>query len=125
MKINMKYLLNFLLLQLFFINNVYAYSKAITCSDAMIFNYKNQSEAKLSLHKVAQQRAQYEAEKFMNKTIIKPFPTALGENNKHMTIKTALLIEIFWCYPSMPLHSAYYNFYMSNKSVWNLGILNE
>ena len=114
----MKYLLRFLLLQLFFINYIYAYDKAITCSDSIMFNYKNQAESKLSLHRVAQQRAQYEAEKFMNKKITDPFPIIFEKNNKQMTIKTALLIEMYWCYPSMPLHSAYYNFYMSNESVW-------
>jgi len=105
----------FLLLIILYHNDLIA-GGVITCGD--IFSLPDtSSETKISLHAKAQKRAQEEAEDFIGKKILNPYPNLLGKKD---TIKVfSKIIEMFWCESStIPLHSAYYNFYMRNKKVW-------
>lgn len=75
-------------------------------------------EARTLLHKQAQQRAQHEIESFMEKALMKPYVDVFGLQSSADVM--ADLIEIYWCETTnTPLHSAYYRFYSSNKSVFN------
>lgn len=75
------------------------------------------AEAKSTLHKAAQRRAQKEIEEFMERRVINPYAEALGQEGNPESM--ASLIEVFWCEtPETPLHSAYYRFYSNNKSVF-------
>ena len=86
----------------------------ITCGDAMSVG----SESRASLHAAAQSRAQNAAQEFMEKTIVHPYgarDSMVGGTPEKMTGT----IEVYWCKSAeQPLHSAYYNFYMSNKGVF-------
>jgi hypothetical protein len=102
-----------LFIVIFSLNLLFSFgNQVILCKDLKNLNKK----IKLVLHKKAQERAQKDAEKFMNKKIIRPFPNLLGQET-NISI-TSRIIEIFWCVPNMPLHEAWYNFYMRNKIVW-------
>ncbi len=88
-------------------------ASVITCGDVMSVGV----EAKAFLHEAAQKRAQEAAEDFVEKEIKKPYVNFFGE--KATPEDMSGLIEIYWCESlSYPLHSAYYSFYMHNKSVY-------
>lgn len=90
----------------------------ITCGDT--FSVKG--EARAVLHRVAQKRAQEAIENFVEKKLLKryPFPDqAVGSHADGTPEATAFGVEIYWCESStMPLHSAYYQLYSSNKSLF-------
>jgi hypothetical protein len=111
-----------IILSLFLIQ-IILFSKVIECGD--VFVLEDKSENKLALHTFAQKRAQSSAESFMNMKLKFPYGMditqgALSPNKKGGTFEQLIpIIEVFWCQSaSMPLHSAYYNFYMSNKVYW-------
>ncbi len=101
------------------ISNMFS-SEVITCGNVLSLN--DNSEAKYELHKLAQQRAQRTAEDFMGKKIKVPFPllfASINDTRKGELKDLIPTIEVFWCENSnYPLHSAYYSFYMNNKSCW-------
>lgn len=108
----------FILINFILLGNLLA-SSVITCGDA--FRFEDNSDGKYSLHKSSQERAQKEAENFMGKKIKKPYGSSwiLNDTKEQKLENMISLIEIFWCENiNMPLHSAYYNFYMRNKDVW-------
>ena len=85
----------------------------ISCGDAMSVG----REARLTLHNEAQKRAQSAIEEFVEKDMVNPYVDLFGQKNDLKTM--ADLIEVYWCEtPKTPLHSAYYRFYSSNKSVF-------
>lgn len=85
----------------------------ITCGDAESVGV----EAKLALHKEAQQRAQKAIEEFVEKPVVTPYVGAFGAVGDAKSM--AAIIEIYWCESAKtPLHAAYYRFYSSNKSVF-------
>jgi len=87
-------------------------TKVILCKDLYGLNNK----IKLVLHLQAEERAKKEAENFMEKRIIIPFPDLTGKESNISV--TSHIIETFWCLPNMPLHEAWYHFYMKNKWLW-------
>lgn len=106
---------NVIILSFLVINSLFA--NVISCGDILVL--KEGSEARYELHKSAQQRAQRSAEDFMGKKITNPFPLLFSQNKKGELKNLIPTIEIFWCESSTtPLHSAYYSFYMNNKSCW-------
>lgn len=82
----------------------------ITCGDAMSVG----KEAKASLHKEAQKRAQKAVEDFTGKKLTKPYIKIFGQSGTPES--TLSVIEVYWCETeTTPLHSAYYRLYSSNK----------
>ena len=80
------------------------------------------NEAKMILHKSAQERAQKEIEAFIGKKIIYPYPvTEFGGVDKNGTLENmSTTITTYWCeYFDKPLHSAYYDFYARNKGAFS------
>jgi hypothetical protein len=85
-----------------------------TCGDVMNIG----DGARMILHGDAQSRAKQKIELFVEKKVVVPYVDALGRKAK--PINMARLIEVYWCETQQtPLHSAYYRFYSSNKSVFN------
>lgn len=85
--------------------------QVISCGDVMNLG----SEARAVLHNVAQKRAQKAVEEFMEKKLTLPY-TQLLDPEKGTATSTAALVELYWCHSdNMPLHSAYYNLYTSDK----------
>ncbi|MCK7460478.1 hypothetical protein [Idiomarina aminovorans] len=100
-------------LSLFMLSTPALASGVITCGDVMAVG----DEASYTLHAEAQKRAQTAIEEFVGKRVVKPHVDATGSNANPETM--ASLIEVFWCETAdTPLHSAYYRFYSSNKSVF-------
>ena len=91
--------------------SVKAYSsEVITCDDLL----KGISdEAKITLHKDAQKRAQRDIEDYLGKKLIHPYGVSVKSIEG-----MAGFIEIYWCSPSQPLHDAWYSFYSRNKAVF-------
>lgn len=114
MKLQTKFiLLSLLCSPTVFANN--ATSSVITCFD--VTNDDVSLGAKSALHAQAQQRAQKNIEKFMEKPILKPYVNVFGQSAKAENM--AALIEVYWCdSQDKPLHSAYYDFYSRNKNVF-------
>jgi hypothetical protein len=104
---------SFLVLCLFFSANSFS-AEVITCGDARAVG----KEAKLILHKQAQERAQKDIEIFVEKTIKTPIVDVWG--NKSTVEHMSALIDVYWCETNQtPLHSAYYRFYSSNKYLFH------
>ncbi len=86
----------------------------VTCGDASIVG----KEAHILLHEAAQQRAQNAVEALVERQVARPYGTRVGKVGENIT-DLIPLIEIFWCGSSdTPLHSAYFNFYTNNKSLF-------
>ncbi|HBC3554585.1 MULTISPECIES: hypothetical protein [Vibrio harveyi group] len=92
-----------------------ATSNVITCFDVM--NDDVSRAARSLLHKQAQKRAQDSIESFIEKPVLKPYVDAFGRPSQPENM--ASVIEVYWCDArDKPLHSAYYDFYSRNKSVF-------
>jgi hypothetical protein len=92
-----------------------AKAEVIMCGDVMSVG----EEARLTLHKSAQKRAQIVIEDFMEKKITTPYAGWLVKPENATPSTMAYLIEAYWCETDeTPLHSAYYRYYSSNKSAF-------
>jgi hypothetical protein len=76
---------------------------------------------KYSIHENARFRAQSEVERLIRKKLKHPFHIGFTSNkdDSKLNESSILTIETFWCYPNMPLHSAYFMFYTSENYYFN------
>lgn len=91
----------------------YAASEVISCGDVTAVG----GEARMALHKLAQERASKEIEEFIERRLVTPYVDAFGSAGDEES--TASLIEVFWCETNnTPLHDAYYRLYSRNKHLF-------
>jgi hypothetical protein len=94
-------------------SNALAASEVITCGDATSVG----AEARMALHKAAQERAQREIEEFVGKSLEYRYINTLGMSGNAETM--ANVIEVLWCdSPNDPLHDAYYSLYSRHRHLF-------
>jgi len=101
-----------LIINFLYFSSVNASQKATTCTDVQNIPMNIKQIA----HEQARKRAQQEVEELLGKKLKNQYDIGMfsTKHNKSLNESTILTIETYWCYPGMPLHSAYFLFYTSN-----------